>query len=861
MLPESYEPLLAEVEKPGRYVGGEHGSVVKDAAGLRASIALAFPDVYDIGMSYHGFRILYEIVNEREDLAAERVFAPWPDFADALRREGLALRSLETGRALSEFEVVGFTLQHELCYTNVLEMLDLGGITLRAAERDDDEPIVIAGAAGAWSPEPMAAFVDAFVIGDGEESILEILEAVARGREENLRREDMLRRLAEIAGVYVPSLYDVEFDDAGRVAAVKPNANAPETVEGRVFSVADDNRPLRPVVPLIRTVQSRTVIESRRGCVHGCRFCQAGMLTRPVRERGVEQIVEAAKSGIKWAGDDTVSLLGLSTADYSRILPLVRRLNAELAQDHVSVSLPSLRISAFDVELADEVGTVRKSGFTFAPEAGTDRLRRVINKPLDEDDFMEIVGHVLRAGWRTLKFYFMIGLPTETDEDLDGIVRIVNRAMEVAKAEGIRNAQINLTLSPFVPKAHTPFQWEGQITLDEMGRRYSYVRERLPKKGVALKTSPLAGSRLEAVMARGDRRLGEVIEKAWRGGCRFDAWSETFRPNVWWDAMEACGLAPEFYAERQRGDDEVFPYKVLISPPGREWLERERDKAREEAVTEECVNGKCSGCRACKTPKAHALASAMPGGNVDVPPTPKAEKIDGPKPSADAVQRLRLRFTKAGPLRFISHLDLADVLHRLMRLADLSLAYSQGYNPQPKTQIAPPLPLGYEARGEVVDVSLVTKREPEAVLDALRGVTDIEGLEWLGVERVALKAPSLQQAITMYQYDVVWKVLDEEKAVLPTERDAVAKRVGEFMKSESWPIELQRKKKVQKRDAREFVEAIEVMEANEPGGHLAMRMRSKNGATLNPEMILQALFGEGVKGGVVLKVSRLALEI
>ncbi|MFW6286338.1 MAG: TIGR03960 family B12-binding radical SAM protein, partial [Candidatus Sumerlaeota bacterium] len=544
MLPEVYEPLLSKVEKPGRYVGGERGSVMKDPCAVNASIALAFPDVYDIGMSYHGFRILYEIINDHEAFYAERVFTPWPDFADALRREALALRSLETARALSDFEIIGFTLQHELCYTNVLEMLDLGGIPLQSSERASSDPIVIAGGEGAWSPEPLAPFIDAFLTGDGEVAVIAILKMAARARSEKWNREKLLRELAAIAGVYVPSLYAINYNADHTIESIDHRDGAPARVEAVAFSVASDRRPCRPVVPLIRTVQSRTVIEVRRGCAHGCRFCQAGMLTRPVRERSVDEIVTAAKEGIAWSGDDTVSLLGLSTADHSQILPLVRQLNSELADDHVSVSLPSLRISAFDIALAEEVGAVRKSGFTFAPEAGSERLRRVINKPLDEADFMEIITHVLRAGWRTLKFYFMIGLPTETDEDLDGIVRIVEGALARAKEEDVRNVQINLTLSPFVPKAHTPFQWEGQIPLEEIRRRSSYVRAKLPRRGVAFKTSPLAISRLEAVLARGDRRLGAAIEKAWRRGCRFDAWSETFRPEIWWQVMEECGLDP-----------------------------------------------------------------------------------------------------------------------------------------------------------------------------------------------------------------------------------------------------------------------------------------------------------------------------
>ncbi len=517
-LPPEYECLLTSVEKPGRYVGGEMNAVVKEPARVRVTIALAFPDLYDVGMSYHGFRLLYEIVNARSDFAAERVYTPWPDYADALRRARLPLTTLETCRPLGSIEVIGFTLQHELGYTNILEMLDLAGIPLLAAERESCFPLVIGGGVEAYAPEPLADFFDAFVLGDGEEVVLEILELVAQARQEKWERGRLLRVLAGISGVYVPSLYQVTYRENGMIQSITPvDKEVPPRVEPRIYDISKTLGTVSPVTPLIRTVQNRTVVEIRRGCVNGCRFCQAGILTRPVRERPIEQVREIVNRSLERTGDDCVTLLSLSTADYSEIVPLVRTLNRDLGKRQVSVSLPSLRISSFDVALAAEISSVRKSSFTFAPEAGSERLRRIINKPLDEVQFLEIIAEVLRAGWKTLKMYFMIGLPGETDEDLDGIVRIVEGALECARRERVRGLTLNVTLSPFVPKAHTPFQWAGQITPAEIQRRLRYVRNSLPQKAVAFKTSPVDSSLLEAVFARGTGGWGK---SCWRLGNR-----------------------------------------------------------------------------------------------------------------------------------------------------------------------------------------------------------------------------------------------------------------------------------------------------------------------------------------------------
>jgi len=878
-LPETYEPLLARVERPGRYAGGEINAVVKDPASLRATIALAFPDLYDVGMSYHGFRILYERVNARSDFAAERVFTPWPDFADALRATALPLTTLETFRPLGDVEVIGFTLQHELNYTNVLEMLDLARVPLRSSDRASPLPLIVAGGEGAYSPEPMAEFIDAFVVGDGEEVVFDLLEAAARAKEERMGRAQLLRLLARIPGVYVPSLYRASYKLDGTIESVRPlDEAAPPGVRPRVYDIARDKGAVRPVVPLIRTVQDRTVVEVRRGCVNGCRFCQAGMIARPVRERPVKQVRGILHESLANTGDDSVSLLSLSTADYTELRALVRGLNADLSPRRISVALPSLRISSFDVELAAEISAVRKSGFTFAPEAGSERLRRIINKPLDEGEFLQIIEQVLHAGWKTIKMYFMIGLPGETDADLDGIVAIVRSALDRARELRVSGAQINITISPFVPKSHTPFQWEGQIPREEIQRRMRYLRDRIPSRGAAIKTSPIDSSVLEAALARADRRMGAVIEHAWRAGCRFDGWSEQFRPEVWWRSFAACGLDAAWYACRPRADDEMFPYDHILSGPGRKYLAAQRDLACRGETTPDCVNNPCSGCDACDRPKRHVLArdieridtgpeSPPPSSSGEAgraklgasPGSPRKENADVQPPQP--VMRARLRFTKSGSLRFIAHLDLVETIHRLLRRSEAPLAYSHGFNPLPQIALSPPMPLGFEGSGELADVRLLERIDLGNLLRRLASMP-IEGLAWTGAEEAPLKAPSLQQAIAQYLYRLRWRRWGDETAKLPLENAALSAAVERFMESETWPIEILRKDKTLRRDARAFV--LDFRVAPPPAGYdaaAAMTIRSDNGVTLSPLAVLEGIFGSPVEAGVLLRVVREPIEM
>lgn len=608
------EPLLLKVEKPGRYLGGEFNQVVKEGPEVRVRVCLAFPDVYDLGMSYHGYNLLYERVNRHEYWAAERAFTPWPDFDALLRERGIPLFSMETRRALSEFDVVGFTLQHEVNYTNILSMLDLGGIPVESKDRREPFPLIIGGGEGAFSPEPMAQFMDAFVIGDGEEAIEDVCAIVERAKSGGWNREQLLVELAKTPGVYVPEFYDVAYHEDGRVKSVTPNREGvPTSVKKRHFDITRDKGSTKPVVPLLRTVHDRFSVEIRRGCVNGCRFCQAGMITRPVRERSVDQIYEIAEEAIANTGYDEISLLSLSSADYTAIGTLVRRMSRNFGPRRVSVSLPSLRINAFDVDIADEIRGVRKSGFTFAPEAGTDRLRRVINKEVDQTEFLNIIEQVFSRGWQTVKLYFMVGLPTETDEDLDGIVQLTREAAQIGRKHHGRKAIVNVTLSPFVPKSNTPFQWEPQPEEAELNRRYNYVKSKLRGGNVDVKTNDTRSAFIEATLARGDRRMGAALKRAWEMGCRFDGWDEYFSYGKWLDAFQQVGMDPTFYANRQREEDEVFPFDHIDSSLGKRFLWADQRRAWRMRVMEPCEVGKCAGCVACDDVIDHVLAINQSG--------------------------------------------------------------------------------------------------------------------------------------------------------------------------------------------------------------------------------------------------------
>lgn len=594
------EKLLPKVLKPGRYIGSEWNAIQKDWAEAKVKMAFAFPDVYEVGMSHLGTRILYHLVNSFPEYLCERVFAPWVDMEEIMRARGIPLYALESFQPLGAFDVLGFTLQYELSFSNILNMLDLAGIPLRAAERGPEDPWIMAGGPCAYNPEPLAEFIDFFLLGESEEQLPEVLALIGEQKENPRPRRDFLRRVAQVQGVYAPDFYHVSYKPDGRIAKIEAEAGVPAVVEKAVVENLDQAFfPTKPIVPYLEIVHDRMMLEVMRGCSRGCRFCQAGMIYRPVRERSPEILLQQTEELARSTGYDQVALTSLSSGDYSCIQPLIENILEKYEQEGIGVSLPSLRIDSFDVELAESIQRARKSGLTFAPEAGSQRLRDVINKGVTEQNLLEAAAAAFQKGWSKLKLYFMIGLPTETQEDLDGIVDLVKKVAQEGGKAGRRNVTVTVSTSFFVPKAHTPFQWEPQEAKASVALKQKYLRERLKDRRIKYNYHDAETSYLEAVFAKGDRRLGSLLELAYRRGARFDGWSEQFREDVWLAAFQELGLDPHFYANRALAYDDVLPWEHLGGGVSKQFLIREHRHALQGSKTLDCRYAECSGCGIC----------------------------------------------------------------------------------------------------------------------------------------------------------------------------------------------------------------------------------------------------------------------
>ena len=849
--------LLAHVEKPSRYVGNEFNVFKKDWETAALRIALVFPDLYEIGMSHHGLQILYSLINTQVDLLADRVYAPDRDLEELLQEGGEPIFAVESRRSLADFDMIGITLPYELCYTNILTILALGNIPFRSADRSESHPFVIGGGSGSSNPEPVADFFDAVLLGDGEEAVLEIAGVLKIAKQSGCTRQRTLEKLAGIPGVYIPSFFEPAYSRNGELLAVNSLQKDYEKVQRRILpDLQTSHTPEKPLVPLVRIIHDRLGIEVARGCTRGCRFCQAGIIYRPVRERTADKVVALAEKGMAAGGFEELALLSLSTGDYSCLSPALGQLMDRFVKDYVSVSMPSMRVGTLTPEIMQQIKRVRKTGFTLAPEAGTDRLRNVINKGITEADLLRTCRDANTLGWKLLKFYFMLGLPTETLDDVRAIAELVGRA---AQAFGNRNLRINVSVATFVPKPHTPFQWEPQISIDDAFARIELLKKCLPRGNYKLKWHDPRQSFLEGVMSRGDRQLARVIVNAWQRGARLDAWTEHFELRIWQDAAAAANIDLGRYL-RRRNFSEVLPWNHLDTGVDEEFLRAELSKSWEGDYTPDCRVHGCQKCGVCdfkeirpvvqctkRSPDESAGSEglAVPG----EASLPELSQIQGglaaQEPENTALHHwYRLFYAKQGDIRFLSHLEVIQVFFLAFRRAGVKLHYSQGFNPVPKASFSPALPVGTASLAEYLDVDL-----KEAITD-----------EILFLQRMNRQMPS------GFTIQSVTKVPDKKKGTpgknitcyeINLGQDlsgADREKLQRFMASDSFTVTKRRKGKERTVDIRQQVGSLEVLEK----ASLKMVLHSPvEKASSKPVEILTAVFDLTEEQGleaVILKV-------
>ncbi len=816
------DKLLNDIEKPGRYLGAECNARRKDFDAADIRVALAFPDVYEVGMSHLGLKLLYHLLNDLDGVAADRAYAPWFDFEAKLRASGELLCAVESRRPLKEFDFVGFSLQYELSYTNLLTMLDLGGIALESCERGERDPWVMAGGPCAFNPEPLADFLDFVVLGEAEQVLPEILRVFGQWRAAGGRRREFLEAVRRIPGVYVPSFFTIHHGGLNRpIEAIEPVFDDYRSVEKRVVADLDRDSPppVPPLVPVLDIVHNRLSLEIARGCTRGCRFCQAGFIYRPVRERDPGRVLDCAQKAIEGSGFEEISLLSFSTGDYCGLQPLLSALMERFEPERIAVSFPSMRVGTLTPELMQLVRRVRKTGFTLAPEAGSERLRSVINKGILDQDLLETADHAFRLGWRVLKLYFMIGLPTESEEDLNALVDL---SLGVWKRAKPHRASVNVSVSTFVPKPFTPFQWMGQIGPGVIEERLSVLKERLQRPALNLKWNQPRLSRLEAVFARGDRRLGAVLKHAWRLGARFDGWTERFRAELWEQAFRDSGVDPGYYAERERPLDEILPWDHLSARVDKAYLLEELERAFRGEYTPDCRRGDCLACGVCDHkalhPRVHSGAMGSP---------PEASRSSGRLASSQGSEYLYwVRYGKVGDMRYLGQLDIAQVLARALRRAAIPIAFSSGFHPHPRLSFVEALPLGFESLWEEAYLSLMEPMEPEAIRRALNDQLP-RGLSILDVVRVGRRAPSTGGRLIVYRISGLRREVQE--AIL-----------GSWSRGLDEPL----RKKTKKGWAESPLGDVLIDVRSVGDGVLEMDLLEEDNKRFRPPVVLQHLLGE-----------------
>jgi radical SAM family uncharacterized protein/radical SAM-linked protein len=818
------------INRPGRYLGREYNAADPAKTTSVLSCALVFPDLYEVGMSHQGLQILYHLLNREEKITAERCYCPDLDCERLLRQQGLPLTTLESGRPLADCDLIGITLPYELCYTNILTILDLAGIPFLAAERAATAPILLGGGSCAMNPEPVAAIFDAILLGDGEEAILDIARTLIRAKRDNTGKEATLKMLSAIDGVYVPSLYTHEYDDLGNLTAIRPEAEAPLPVTRRVLPDLDSiDHLLRPIVPNAKIIHDRLSIEIARGCTRGCRFCQAGMTYRPVRERRPETIMRLAETGIASTGFEELALLSLSTGDYSCIEQVLPQLMDRFADDCVSVSMPSMRVGTLSPAIMEQIRRVRKTGFTLAPEAGSERLRRVINKGITEEDLLATCSNAFALGWKVMKFYFMIGLPTETADDIRAIVDLVRRVKKEGDRDGRGRRQINVSVGTFVPKPHTPFQWERQMDVDTSRETINRMREWMPR-GCTLKWHDPRMSYLEGVFSRGDRRLLPLIVAAWQGGARLDGWSDHFDLAIWQQAAERLGIDLDGYL-RQRGQDEILPWQHLQSGIDGDYLLAERQRAFAETYTPDCRYHDCQGCGLCdfEVVRPVVIDRERFSREAATPPAaaaPARSRRDIPA-GEERHCRYLVTYSRRGRISYLGHLEFLRMIFRALRRAEISTNFTKGFNPTPKVSFGPALPVGTESDAEFFIMDL-----PDPLADRQETVQRLNR---------CLPPGLAVTAITSHPGGIPADIESSYAIILPRPlTDGELQRIAGFIDCTEFRVEKSRKGRQQNVDIRPLIPSL----TTDGPDRLQLRLLSLSGQPgIKPVEALQSILG------------------
>ncbi len=825
--------ILPFVEQPSRYLGSEINSIKKDYNNIKLSIALAFPDLYEVGTSHFGLQILYHILNKYENIAAERVFVPAPDYEAYLRASNISILSLENQRPLNTFDIIGLSLLYELNYTNVLMMLDLAKIPFYSKERDQSYPFIIGGGPCTCNPEPVAAFFDAMVVGDGENVIVEMAMAWIRWKENACQdKGTLLKAWSEIKGVYIPSFFEAKYDERGFQTILPVSAGYSKAVRSIIPDLDHAPFPDMPVVPYGRPVHDRLRIEISRGCTRGCRFCQAGMIYRPVRERSLENIIDISNKSISSTGYDDVSLLSLSTGDYCSLTPLLESLMSSYESKHIAVSFPSLRAGSLTPELINLVKKVRKTGFTIAPEAGSQRLRDVINKNITEEDIISSVNTALGMGWQVIKLYFMIGLPTETGEDIKSLIDLVYK---LRKARSRKNSSINVSVTTFIPKAHTPFQWSSQISLAESSEKIEQIKKALSISGIHFKWQNPKVSMLEGLWARGDRRLSGLLVNAYQRGCRFDGWSDRFRYDLWEEAITDTGIHTNFYLSRERSLLEPLPWDHIDTGISKVFLVSELEKAKRAENTDDCRNN-CSSCGVCDFSHIEPKLSCRSGEVTE-------KKTVETKEEKTYYKKLKINFSKKGRARFFGHLELVNIFLRSIRRAGIEVGYSEGFHPMPKISFEDTLPIGMESLCETFYLTVTDDTQPDLVVRILKEQLP-EGLSIIDCKEYVPVAG--EGSPKTYSYEVSLR-----------SGSFCAESLKSYERNPNIEIErINKKGKRKSLNLKELVKTIKI----ESHDRLEMALSSESGNMVRPFEVLKKIFpltDEEIKMARIVKLNAL----